>query len=47
MSAYCVPITVLDTKCDGGKTEPVSSRNLIWRLPSTCILNMDKVLFFF
>lgn len=44
MSVHYVPITVLDTKRDGGKAEkPMSSRNLIQRLPATCILNINKV----
>lgn len=45
MCVHYVPITVLDTKRDGGKAEePMSSRNLIQRLPATCILNMNEVL---
>ena len=45
MSVHYVPITVLDTKRDGGKAEePMSSRNLIQRQPATCNLNMNKVL---
>ena len=48
MSVHYVPTTVLDTKHNDSKAgEPMSSRTLIQRLLSTCILNINKVLFLF
>lgn len=48
MSVHYVPTTVLDTKHNDSKTgEPVSSRSLIQRLLSTCILNINTVFFLF